>query len=148
MESLSQCLDKPATTTSTVIMATAAATAVASLASLGLRKLWPKDQKIIPGPLTTAIPNMSKEDLKGIAYQPDHFPGARDVVTPYGNIRVYEFGPEDGRKVLFIHGISTSCMTLSDIAMPLSLKGCRVMLFVSRDPAQGVVVRKTNTHAF
>lgn len=44
---------------------------------------------------------------------------------------MYEFGPEDGRKVLFIHGISTSCMTLKDIATPLAAKGCRVMLFVS-----------------
>jgi hypothetical protein len=46
---------------------------------------------------------------------------------------VYEFGPEDGRKVLFVHGISTSCMTLKDIAQPLADKGCRVMLFVSKD---------------
>lgn len=49
--------------------------------------------------------------------------------TQYGTIRVYEFGPEQGRKVLMVHGISTSCMTLSDIAHSLVEKGCRVMMF-------------------
>lgn len=44
-------------------------------------------------------------------------------------MRVYEFGPEDGQKVLFIHGISTSCITLEPIAAALAKQGCRVMLF-------------------
>jgi pimeloyl-ACP methyl ester carboxylesterase len=53
-----------------------------------------------------------------------------NLLQQYGNIRVYEFGPEDGRKVLFLHGISTSCMTLAAIAEELVAKqGCRVMLF-------------------
>jgi len=43
---------------------------------------------------------------------------------------VYEFGPEDGPKVLFVHGISTSCVTLMHLANALVKKGCRVMLFV------------------
>lgn len=32
--------------------------------------------------------------------------------------------------MLFIHGISTSCVTLSRIANGLAQRGCRVMLFV------------------
>lgn len=44
-------------------------------------------------------------------------------------MRVYEFGPEDGKKVLFVHGISTSCVTLEPIARALVEQGCRVMLF-------------------
>lgn len=45
-------------------------------------------------------------------------------------MRVYEFGPESGRKVLMVHGISTSCQTLSYIARDLVDKaGCRVLLF-------------------
>ncbi|KAI1333412.1 hypothetical protein F5Y16DRAFT_407248 [Xylariaceae sp. FL0255] len=82
--------------------------------------LWPRTTHIIRGALTTTIPNLTEVQ---------HFPGARNVPTPYGNIRVYEFGPEDGKKVLLTHGISTSCMTLRDIATPLAEKGCRVMLF-------------------
>lgn len=42
---------------------------------------------------------------------------------------MYEWGPEDGRKVLMLHGISTSSMTLSKVAHGLVSKGCRVLLF-------------------
>lgn len=44
-------------------------------------------------------------------------------------MRVYEWGPEDGRKVLFVHGISTPCLALGGLANALVEKGCRVMLF-------------------
>lgn len=44
-------------------------------------------------------------------------------------MRVYEWGPETGRKVLLIHGISTPCVALGGIALELVGKGCRVMLF-------------------
>jgi pimeloyl-ACP methyl ester carboxylesterase len=73
---------------------------------------------------------LSAQDLSAIPYPPDALPGARDVSTPYGNIRAYEFGPEDGRKVLFVHGISTPCIAFASIAKLLAEKhGCRVMLF-------------------
>ncbi|KAK8083192.1 hypothetical protein PG996_001973 [Apiospora saccharicola] len=110
------------------IVATTVVTMVVCL-SLFRYSLYPHRKHILPGPLTTSLPYLTKDEIKDLPYQPDHFPGARDVETPYGNIRVYEFGPEDGRKVLFIHGISTSCMTLSEIANGIAAKGCRVMLF-------------------
>ncbi|KAK4136752.1 alpha/beta-hydrolase [Trichocladium antarcticum] len=48
----------------------------------------------------------------------------------YGSIRVYEWGPLSGDKVLLVHGISTSCITLTKLANGLVRdKGCRVMLF-------------------
>ncbi|KAJ5960075.1 Alpha/beta hydrolase fold-1 [Penicillium vulpinum] len=59
----------------------------------------------------------------------DVLPGARDVFTPYGSIRVYEWGPEDGPKVLFVHGITTPCIALGGVAHALVDRGCRVMLF-------------------
>lgn len=52
------------------------------------------------------------------------------MLSQYGSIRVYEFGPEDGEKVLLVHGISTPCITLALIAHGLVKRGCRVMLFV------------------
>ena len=45
-----------------------------------------------------------------------------------GTIRVYEWGPEKGRKVLLVHGISTPCVSLGGIANALVEKGCRVLL--------------------
>ena len=44
---------------------------------------------------------------------------------------MYEWGPEDGKKILFIHGISTSCMTVSRLAQAMADRGHRVMIFVS-----------------
>ncbi|KAI9795450.1 MAG: hypothetical protein M1835_005784 [Candelina submexicana] len=44
-------------------------------------------------------------------------------------MRVYEWGPEDGRKVLLIHGISTPCLALGGVAHGLAERRCRVMLF-------------------
>ncbi|KAI7626057.1 hypothetical protein KC319_g17603, partial [Hortaea werneckii] len=70
-----------------------------------------------------------RPDLNSLPYPPNALPGARDVDTPYGNTRVYEWGPEDGRKVLLVHGISTPCIALANLADSLVEKGCRVMLF-------------------
>ena len=50
---------------------------------------------------------LSAQSLEDLPYPPTALPGARDVDTPYGNIRVYEWGPVDGRRVLLVHGIST-----------------------------------------
>ncbi|KAK0832012.1 hypothetical protein LTR03_015266, partial [Friedmanniomyces endolithicus] len=65
-----------------------------------------------------------------LPYPPDALPGARDIETPYGSIRVYEWGPPAGRKVLFVHGISTPCIAFAGMAKLLvEREGCRVMLF-------------------
>lgn len=70
-----------------------------------------------------------KGDDESIPYPPDALPGGRDVETPYGNTRVYEWGPEGGRKVLFVHGISTPCVAFARLAELLVSKGHRMMLF-------------------
>ncbi|KUJ22571.1 alpha/beta-hydrolase [Mollisia scopiformis] len=100
---------------------------VLSLSKLAFSRSLP--QKIIPSPRETQLPRLSKEEQEALPYPPDAFPGARDAVSPYGTIRVYEWGPETGRKVLLIHGISTPCVALGGIARGLVEKGCRVMLF-------------------
>ncbi|KHN97786.1 alpha/beta hydrolase [Metarhizium album ARSEF 1941] len=64
-----------------------------------------------------------------VPYAPDVFPGARDVETAYGTIKAFEWGPEDGDKVLLLHGIGTPCVALGDMAAEFVARGCRVMLF-------------------
>ncbi|KAK3905186.1 Alpha/Beta hydrolase protein [Staphylotrichum tortipilum] len=114
--------------TGLVVASTAIATAV--VLSLLHRYLWPTEPKISRSPLKTLLPTMSADEYHKLEYKPDNFPGARDVETPYGSIRVYEWGPLTGQKVLFVHGISTSCITLTKLANALvEQKGCRVMLF-------------------
>jgi len=84
----------------------------------------------VPSPRSTLLPKLSEEEKAQLPYPPDVLPGARDVDTPYGSIRAYEFGPEEGRKVLLVHGISTPAIALGAVAQALVDKGgCRVMLF-------------------
>lgn len=61
-------------------------TAIATTALLVLTKvsLWPRREKVLPGPLKTVLPRMPRGELEELVYQPDQFPGARDVETPVG----------------------------------------------------------------
>ncbi|KAF2132133.1 alpha/beta-hydrolase [Dothidotthia symphoricarpi CBS 119687] len=103
---------------------------VASLGSLLFSSTLRSDRpRIVASPLETILPQLSAEDTKKLPYPPDALPGARDVQSPYGSIRVYEWGPEDGERILLIHGISTPSVALTDLAHKLVSKGCRVMLF-------------------
>ncbi|KAI0450706.1 alpha/beta-hydrolase [Xylaria acuta] len=82
-----------------------------------------------PSPGKTIIPTLSEDEIKELPYPPDALPGGRDVETPYGSVRVYEWGPEGGERVLFIHGISTPVVALGDLAHEMVRRGYRVMMF-------------------
>ncbi|BFZ53983.1 hypothetical protein PYCC9005_001014 [Savitreella phatthalungensis] len=63
-------------------------------------------------------------------YPSDYYDGGKQVATPYGDIRVYEFGPADGERLLFVHGISTPSPVFSKVIDRLqSLGKYRVALF-------------------
>ncbi|KAI1121348.1 Alpha/Beta hydrolase protein [Nemania abortiva] len=83
----------------------------------------------IQSPLATLIPFITPEEAAALAYPPDALPGARDVETFYGTMRVYEWGPVGGEKVLFVHGDATPSLVFSKIAQGLVDSGYRVMLF-------------------
>ena len=117
---------------------TAATLAAASLATLVLalrltrsssqaklklkRKHLPRT---IPSPRDTLIPVISPRQAASLPYPPDFLPGARDV----GTMRVYEWGPKDGKKVPLIHGDTTPGPMHAPIADALVDRGCRVMIF-------------------
>lgn len=71
-----------------------------------------QNSKIIFSPKKTLLPQLSEQEAADLPYPPDVLPGARDVDSPHGSLRVYEWGPQDGRKVLLVHGISTPCISL------------------------------------
>lgn len=107
------------------------AASVGGLLLLGTVKsvLWSGSARIIPSPAVTKLPKLSPEEVADLPYPPDALPGARDVKSPYGTVRVYEWGPEDGDKILLIHGISTPGIALAELAHKLVRRGCRVMMF-------------------
>ena len=107
-----------------------AASTLASLVLLSfVTKSRQKAQKIVPSPRETLLPFLSDAEAAELPYHPNHIPGGRDVDTPYGVMRVYEWGPEHGRKVMMLHGDSVSTPVLSPIAHALVSKGCRVIMF-------------------
>lgn len=71
-----------------------------------------EDDPIIPSPRETQLPYLSPSEKAKLPYPPDVLPGARDIPSPYGSLRVYEWGPEHGRRVLMVHGISTPSIAL------------------------------------
>lgn len=85
--------------------------------------------RIIDSPLPLIQKTLTIEQQKKLPYAPDALEEARDVPTPFGSMRVYEWGPREGKKVLLIHGISTPCIALGGLAEELVKRGCRVMLF-------------------
>ncbi|KAI2792460.1 hypothetical protein POX_b02498 [Penicillium oxalicum] len=84
---------------------------------------------ILASPRTRVLSHLSEEEKRQLPLPDDVLPGARDVASPYGSIRVYEWGREDGPKVLLVHGITTPCIALGGVAHALVDRGCRVMLF-------------------
>ena len=101
----------------------------AFLLALTFRRVRRPLPRAISSPRETLVPKLSAEQAASLPYPPDFMPGARDVTTPYGVMRVYEWGPETGDKVLFIHGDTTPAPMLSPIANDLVRRGCRVVLF-------------------
>lgn len=87
-----------------------------------------QDEQVVPSPVKSLLPELSPEEAASFPYPPDAYPGVRDVESPYGSLRVYEWGPEEGRKVLLVHGISNPCIALGAVAHGLADKGCRVMM--------------------
>lgn len=92
------------------------------------------DPPIVASPLRTLIPSLTSVEIEALPYPPNALPGARDVETPYGSTRVYEWGPEDGKKVLFLHGISTPCVSLKGVADELVEKAGARVLLIGRPP--------------
>jgi pimeloyl-ACP methyl ester carboxylesterase len=82
----------------------------------------------IPSP-RKRVARFTAAEAASLPYPASALPGGRDVATPYGTIRVFEWGPETGDKVLLMHGIGTPCLALGDMAEELVARGHRVMLF-------------------
>lgn len=126
---VAHCLAPDQEAPSTVVTITTTVAVTVSLLALANRLLHPRRAAVLPSPLKTLLPGLTPAQQADLLYPPDYFPGARDVPTPYGSIRCYEFGPASGRRVLLLHGISTSCMTLTHVARGLADRGCRVLLY-------------------
>jgi len=62
-------------------------------------------------------------------YPEDIFPNGSYVQLPYGRVRYWLLGPEDGTKVVLIHGLSTPGCTWIKTAPYLAERGFRVLVY-------------------
>ncbi|KUI56134.1 hypothetical protein VP1G_03534 [Cytospora mali] len=92
------------------------------------KSLSTRPSRVTLSPKDTLL-SLSQSEISSLPYPPDALPGGRDVLTPYGTFRVFELGAASGERVLILPGLSTPCLSLSDLAEALVQKGYRVMLF-------------------
>ncbi|KAJ8517735.1 hypothetical protein ONZ45_g5096 [Pleurotus djamor] len=62
-------------------------------------------------------------------YPEEFYDGGAYVKFPYGKVRYWLIGPEDGEKIVLIHGLSIPAMIWKDVAPQLAEKGYRVLLY-------------------
>ncbi|KAI0682612.1 alpha/beta-hydrolase [Earliella scabrosa] len=63
-------------------------------------------------------------------HYPDNFyDGGAYVKFPHGAVRHWLIGPENGRRVVLIHGLSVPSIIWKDVAPQLAAKGFRVLLY-------------------
>ncbi|KAL3426973.1 alpha beta hydrolase family [Phlyctema vagabunda] len=129
MESLSQALQLDRNLTVDVFTAILGALVVGVSLKATHSVVRRREEKIIRSPRESVLSTLSASEQAALPYPPDAFPGGRDVDSPFGSMRVFEWGPENGRRVIFVHGITTSCLALGAVAQGMADRGCRVMLF-------------------
>lgn len=62
-------------------------------------------------------------------YPEDFYSGGAYANLPLGRVRYWLIGPEDGRRVVLIHGLSIPAIIWKDIAPVLASRGYRVLLY-------------------
>ena len=73
-------------------------------------------------------PFLSETQAADLLYGPNSLPGARDVDTTYGGMRVYEWASVGGRKILLMHGDTILGSMLGPIALAPVQNSSRIML--------------------
>ncbi|OCH96459.1 alpha/beta-hydrolase [Obba rivulosa] len=82
-----------------------------------------------PFPVYPSLEAVPKSAAIRQVYPEDLYPNGNYVQLPYGRTRYWLLGPEDGIKVVLIHGISTPSITWKLIAPYLAERRCRILLY-------------------
>lgn len=62
-------------------------------------------------------------------YPPDAFEGGSDVRLPNGRVKYYLLGPEEGEKIVLVHGFSSPCLVWRELGTSLANAGFRVLMY-------------------
>ncbi|THH29791.1 hypothetical protein EUX98_g4385 [Antrodiella citrinella] len=76
-----------------------------------------------------SLSSLPKDVRSWQIYAEDFFQGGAYVNFPYGRVRYWMLGPEDGTRIVLIHGLSVPAIIWQDVAPQLAAKGYRVLLY-------------------
>ncbi|KAK0491615.1 Alpha/Beta hydrolase protein [Armillaria novae-zelandiae] len=79
--------------------------------------------------IPTILPSLATVPQASAVYPEDFYTGGSYVELPYGRTRYWLLGPETGRKVVLIHGLSIPSIVWKDMAPQLAERGYRVLLY-------------------
>ncbi|KAH9937644.1 Alpha/Beta hydrolase protein [Fomitopsis serialis] len=82
-----------------------------------------------PFPVHHSIAALPPDSRIRQIYPEDFFPNGGYVQLPYGRTRYWLLGPEDGVKVVLIHGLSTPGVTWKHFGPYLAERGFRVLVY-------------------
>ncbi|KZV72367.1 alpha/beta-hydrolase [Peniophora sp. CONT] len=88
----------------------------------------PKTLEIYPSLKDASLSDEARKRVEEI-YPEDIYEGGAWFDTPYGKTRYWLVGPEQGKKVVLIHGISTPSIIWKDTVSALSAEGYRVLVY-------------------
>ncbi|KAG0224630.1 alpha/beta-hydrolase [Mortierella sp. GBAus27b] len=78
----------------------------------------------------STLPSLRAVDRSALdAYPEDYYPGGQYAELSFGETHYFMFGPEDGKKIVFVHGLSTPASIFSSVARHMANSGCRVLLY-------------------
>ncbi|KAI6166440.1 Alpha/Beta hydrolase protein [Pisolithus thermaeus] len=104
------------------LLAAAAAVFPACLVYLLISFPYPPTPPVVHASLSTVPQAWS-------VYSEDFYPGGDYVSFPHGRVRYWLMGPEDGDKVVLIHGLSIPSIVWKNFAPILASHGYRVLLY-------------------
>lgn len=96
---------------------------VIAVTSVVLSLYWAKVPK-----KSANLGSLDENDLNN-PFNDSRIPGGAFVELPYGRLRYYLFGPENGKKIVLIHGIGFPTPLMPDFVNALAAKGYRVLAF-------------------
>ncbi|KAI0335324.1 alpha/beta-hydrolase [Cubamyces sp. BRFM 1775] len=82
-----------------------------------------------PVPVDRSMETLPPKSRIRQRYPADFLPNGDYAPLPYGRVRYWILGPENGTKVALIHGISTPAMSWTEIAPYLAEHGFRVLVY-------------------
>jgi len=84
-----------------------------------------------PEPLAIypSLASLPEDSRSWKIYPENFFEGGQYVTFPFGKVRYWLMGPEDGEKIALIHGFSVPSIIWKDVAPQLASKGFRVLVY-------------------